>query len=427
MDLQLLHPHTQKDTLKNPFPKKHKTEKMENINNKENTQPNLSHNISQSQEAKMEIEENIQENLIGSHSTQDSKNIISSHDSNTNLNNINYAYSQIIPNTNPNVLLYEEEKMPEENPISQKEEQESNSQSLVPCPNAYMKKLAEERKKMLQEQEKKIFKYNFSSKEEYISFLGDYFDDIYSNLLEDEKNLKFKPNFEYMNQQQDLNAHFRAILIDWLDEVHHKFKFKEETLYQTIWIIDTYLSLETIVKTKFQLVGTAALMISCKENEIYYPRVSNLIEIVDNAYAKEELIKMEYDILKKLQFNIICPSALDFYNIISKAFKFDLKQYLLGKYFLESCLLDYQLIRYSASVIGISCAYVIMKFFGFPNYKMLYSKDLLHENSPKNIIKEAAREICFFVRNLHNSNLMAVKNKYSLPENLNVAHYCDQE
>ena len=53
------HPHTQKDTLKNPFPKKHKTEKMENINNKENTQPNLNHNISQSQEAKMEIEENI--------------------------------------------------------------------------------------------------------------------------------------------------------------------------------------------------------------------------------------------------------------------------------------------------------------------------------------------------------------------------------
>ena len=383
---------------------------MENIINKESTQTNVNHNISQSQEAKMEIEEIIQENLIGSHLTQDSKNKNLSHESNTNLNNIKFAYSQRMPNTNPNILLYEEQQITEENQISQQEEHESDSQSLVPCPNAYMKKLAEERKKMLQAKEKKIF-----------------VDDIYSNLLEDEKNLKFKPNFEYMNQQQDLNAHFRAILIDWLVEVHHKFKFKEETLYQTIWIIDTYLSLETVLKTKFQLVGTAALMISCKENEIYYPRVGNLIEIVDIDYTKEELIKMEYDILKKLQFNIISPSPLDFYNIISKAFKFDLKQYLLGKYFLESCLLDYQLIRYSASVIGISCAYVIMKFFGFPNYKMLYSKDLSNENSPKNIIKEAAREICFFVRNLHSSNLMAAKNKYSLPENLNVAHYCDQE
>ena len=122
-------------------------------------------------------------------------------------------------------------------------------------------------------------------------------------------------------------------------------------------------------------------MISCKENEIYYPRVDNLIEIVDHAYAKEELIQMEDDILKKLEFNIIAPSPLDFYNIISKAFKFDLKQYLLGKYFLESSLLDCQLIRCSASVIGISCAYVIMKFFGFPNYKMLYSKELFPHHS----------------------------------------------
>ena len=42
--------------------------------------------------------------------------------------------------------------MPEENPISQKEEQESDSQSLVPCPNAYMKKLAEDRALLFDEE-----------------------------------------------------------------------------------------------------------------------------------------------------------------------------------------------------------------------------------------------------------------------------------
>jgi hypothetical protein len=251
--------------------------------------------------------------------------------------------------------------------------------------------------------------------------------DIYSNLLEDEKNLKIKPNPEYMNHQGDINFLMREVLIDWLDEVHLKFQFKEETLYQTIRIIDTYLSKVTIPRTKLQLVGTAALFISCKENEIYYPRLNNLIEIVDNAYGKEEIAKMENDILMKLEFNIISPSALDFYNAISKAFKFDLKQYLLGKYFLESSLLDYQLLRYAPSVIGISCVYITMKFFGFPNYKDLYSKDMLNEIEPQKVIKDAARDICFFVRNLHNSNLRAVKNKYSLPENLNIAHYCDTQ
>ena len=401
---------------------------MQNI--QEKTQPKLTQNISQSQEAKMDIEI-MNENLIGSLSTQDSKNVHLSNDSNFNLINLNFANSHNIPSTNPNLLLYEEQKMNIENDQSPKQSQdkEPNPDALeqLPISNHIENQLAEEKNNMITNDEKKIFDFQFSSKKEYISFLGEYLNDIYSNLLEDEKNLKIKPNPEYMNQQGDINPHFRAILIDWLNEVHLKFKFKEETLYQTIWILDTYLSKVTIPRTKLQLVGTAALFISCKENEIYYPRLNNLIEIVDNAYGKEEIAKMENDILMKLEFNIISPSALDFYNAISKAFKLDLKQYLLGKYFLESSLLDYQLLRYAPSVIGISCVYITMKFFGFPNYKDLYSKDMLNEIEPQKVIKDAARDICFFVRNLHNSNLRAVKNKYSLPENLNIAHYCDTQ
>ena len=371
------------------------------------------------------------ENMIGSISTQDSKNMHLSNDSNFNLINLNFANSHIIPSTNPNMLLYEEQKMDIENDQcpekSKDQEPVQNPLAQPPIPNPINQQLPEEGKNLVNNDKKKIFDFQFSSNVEYISFIGEYLNDIYSNLLEDEKNLKFKPNPEYMNQQGDINMIMRSILIDWLVDVHLKFQFKEETLYQTIWIIDTYLSKVSIQKTKLQLVGTAALFISCKKNEIYYPRLSNFIEIVDNAYDKEELVKMENDILMKLEFNIISPSALDFYNIISKAFKFDLKQYLLGKYFLESSLLDYQLLRYAPSVIGISCVYISMKFFGFPNYKDLYSKDMSNAEEPQKMIKDAARDICFFVKNLHNSKWKAVKNKYSLPENLNIAHYCDTQ
>ena len=56
--------------------------------------------------------------------------------------------------------------------------------------------------------------------------------------------------------------------------------------------------MKAVTNVKFKFAGTAALMISFKENEIYFSRVSNLIDIVDNAYSKEELIETEYDILK---------------------------------------------------------------------------------------------------------------------------------
>ena len=88
----------------------------------------------------------------------------------------------------------------------------------------------------------KLFDYNFESKDELLSFAGEYLNEIYSNLLLDEQELQFKPKLGYMNDQNDINEQMRAILIDWLIEVHYRFRLKSETLFQTVWIIDTYLS-----------------------------------------------------------------------------------------------------------------------------------------------------------------------------------------
>ena len=274
---------------------------------------------------------------------------------------------------------------------------------------------------------KKLFDYEFQSNEEYISFAGEYLNEIYANLLFDEKELKFKPNLGYMKKQKDINEQMRAILIDWLIEVHYRFRLKNETLFQTVWIIDSYLSLQQIARAKLQLLGIASLLISCKSQEIYYPQLKEFIDITDGAYIKNELIEMENLILKILNFNIVSPTANDYYNIISKAFNFDKKQFYLGKYFLESSLIDYNMIKYSPSVIAVSCAYIVMKYFGINNYKILYSNEVIIEECPQKVIKDAAREICILVKNLSQSTLKAVKEKYSLSQFLNVAQYCEQK
>ena len=383
--------------------------------------PNLNKNISKSIETNMEIEDMFQENLIGSLSTKDSKNsnAISDLKNNSDIKNINCANSNIIPNpSNNNIILFQEEP---------KQEQKQDPKKLldIPIPNQAMFQIAKLKKEMENQKENETFDFNFKSNVEKSLFLGEYMNDIYSNLLEDEKNLKIKPRHGYMLKQEDINPIMRGILINWLIEVHFHLRLKEETLYQTIWIIDAYLTSTQINRTKLQLVGIAALLISSKEYEIYYPRITHFLQITNNAYTKKELTEMENDILLKLKFNIICPTPLDFYNILSKAFNFDKKKYFLGKYFMESCLIDYNFIKYSASVIGFACAYITMKFFGDLNYKELYSKKIPNESNPKKVIKDAAREICFSVKNIHNSNLQSVRDKYSLPLYLNVAQYCD--
>ena len=380
----------------------------------ENKIEKLNNNISQSQEINMEIEDMFQNNnMKGSQSTSDSKNVIHSSELKDNHININCANSNIITTTHNNILLFEDKP---------------NLQPQIPIPNPVMYQLSEIRKAIEEEKEIDIFKIEYKSKEEFILISAEYINDIYSNLLSDEKNLKVKPNFGYMEQvQTDIDQNMRGILIDWLYDIHDKCHYKDETLYQMIWIIDTYLSMVQVPRTKLQLVGAAALLISCKEHEITFLKLHEIAYLTANAYTTEEIAKMENTILKKLSFNIIAPAPLDFYNIISKAFKFDKKQYLLGKYFLETYLISYESVKYPASVVGVSCAYIVMKFFKFINYNELYSKDFINSSNPQKSIKEAAREICFIMKGIDSSRLSAVKNKYSTNENLNVVQLLEEQ
>lgn len=54
------------------------------------------------------------------------------------------------------------------------------------------------------------------------------------------------PRPGYMKNQPDINEKMRSILVDWLVEVHLKFKLVPETLYLTVNLIDRYLEVEEV-------------------------------------------------------------------------------------------------------------------------------------------------------------------------------------
>jgi hypothetical protein len=264
-------------------------------------------------------------------------------------------------------------------------------------------------------------RFDFINSQEEVSYAGEYLEEIYFNLLIEENQSEIKPKIGYMNMQKEINEQMRAILVDWIIEVHFQFNLRQETLYMTIWIIDTYLSFHFISRKKLQLLGISCLLISCKSEEIYFPQQNKFIEVTDGAYTKEEMIIMENEILKQLNFNIIFPTSNDFYNILSKLYNFNKKQYFLGKYFIESALIDYHMIKFSPSIISAACVYLVMKYFGINGYQKLYNKYIINEKNPENVIKDAAKEVYILVENLSKSKLTTVKNKYGLNQFDNVS------
>lgn len=125
--------------------------------------------------------------------------------------------------------------------------------------------------------------------------------DIYKNMRKEEFELKV--NADYLTQVQiptEVKDTSRAFLIEWIIDVHRKFRLKPETLYVTVYIIDRFLSLSQIKKSQLHILGVTSLLISTKYEEIYPPELKDLLTVSENKFTKKEVLEMELKILKTL-------------------------------------------------------------------------------------------------------------------------------
>lgn len=104
----------------------------------------------------------------------------------------------------------------------------------------------------------------------------------------------------------------RAFLVEWIIDVHRKFRLASETLYVTVFIIDRYLSKKPIKKNQLHILGVTALLIATKYEEIYPPELKELISVAENKFTKTEVLAMEREILHTLEFQVTAPSAYRF-------------------------------------------------------------------------------------------------------------------
>ena len=115
----------------------------------------------------------------------------------------------------------------------------------------------------------------------------DYVQDMYHHFRAKETITSVRPL--YMENQPHINERMRSILVDWLVEVHLKFKLVPETLYLTVNLIDRYLERGEVSRPKLQLVGVTSLLIASKYEEIYPPELRDLVYICDRAYTRTEV------------------------------------------------------------------------------------------------------------------------------------------
>ncbi|KAJ5746341.1 hypothetical protein N7520_011523 [Penicillium odoratum] len=170
------------------------------------------------------------------------------------------------------------------------------------------------------------------------SMVAEYNSEIFLHLRQ--KEVSMLPIADYMANQAEIQWSMRAVLMDWLVQVHFRFALLPETLYLCVNYIDRFLSNKIVSLGKLQLVGATALFIAAKYEEITAPSVQEIVYMVDGGYTVDEILKAERFMLNILEFELGWPGPMSFLRRISKADDYDLETRTVAKYFIELTIMD---------------------------------------------------------------------------------------
>ncbi|CAN6573252.1 unnamed protein product [Malus baccata var. baccata] len=165
--------------------------------------------------------------------------------------------------------------------------------------------------------------------------------------------------------QQDITKSMRGILIDWLVKVSEEYKLVPDTLYLTVYLIDSFLWFIQLHFTEHDIcqmlfieiadvVVFFVLILLRKYEEICAPRVEEPCFMTDNTYSREHVLKMESQVLKYFGFQLFAPTTKTFLRRFLQAAQASYK----ANHLAELTLVDYSFLNFLPSVIAASAVFL---------------------------------------------------------------------
>jgi len=162
-----------------------------------------------------------------------------------------------------------------------------------------------------------------------------------------------RPKRMYMSKQPEITHRMRTILVDWIVEVGMEYDMHGETIFLAVSCVDRFLSKMSVARNKLQLIGTAALFISSKYEEIQPPEIGDFVYITDETYTKQQVLQMELIMLNILSYDLMAPTAYDFVRTFSSLLRLDSQTICLGMYLTELAMMDGErYLHYLPSVVA---------------------------------------------------------------------------
>ena len=219
---------------------------------------------------------------------------------------------------------------------------------------------------------------------------------------------------DYSSIQKEVTDRMRRILINWIVEVHRKYKLMSETLFLTVDILDRYLERVPIERDNFQLLGVSSMLIGSKYEEIYPPTINDFADITAHTYNKTQILDMEKKILIALDYDLNSASSLSFFMWFKCYFPISKKGENFCKCLLELALLEFRFRKYKPSMLAFaSCIISIEAISNKPYWNDNIGNALKYTEDN---IRECKYDLIEIFNNIDNQIYYAVKDKFQTME-----------
>lgn len=215
----------------------------------------------------------------------------------------------------------------------------------------------------------------------------------------------------YISAQLEITEAMRAILVDWLVEVQESFELNHETLYTAVKMTDLYLSKKQVRKEDLQLVGATACLIACKVDERIPPMVDDFLYVCDDAYSRDQLMRMERKMLMVVGYDLGYSLSYRFLRRYGRVCKVTMPVLTLARYILEFSLMEYSLnVETSESLVAAASlvlAFKMRSIEGWVDTLKYYSG-----YSPLDL-EPTVQTLVAMLKKPQKENLKTVRSKYS--------------
>ncbi|XP_048752199.2 G2/mitotic-specific cyclin-B-like [Ostrea edulis] len=249
----------------------------------------------------------------------------------------------------------------------------------------------------------------------------DYAEDIYEYLQYLERRFIYPENF--LNNNGEVTPQMRSILTDWFIQVQVHQELSQQTLHLTVELVDRFLTYQKIPLNTFQLVGITCLLIAAKYHERFAPEVQTLCYLTDNTYNKEQVLRMERQILRAIDFDLSVVDVTVFMDKILQI-ESDLAKEMrqLTKYILDLTLISDEFVYSVPSLMASSAICLARKILVPDNNSWTLGLSYFSRYAEKDLIPCMKKMVTLLIK-APDCKFQGARVKYSTDSFCRISHH----